>query len=361
MMTRTLAAIVKKEAKELDWPQSVQVVFGRQKTSAKLKTAAAAPDWLKPNEALILVQLHRPLDVHWGDRFKVFCRPGGQEVTSGRVIDPSPEIKNKELVVTPLLRLLSGQREAMILALCRRRGVRGVRGKEIVEFSGLPPENLLPAAEKMELKGLVRILGFQPLFMISTESLTWLAAQVEAFLRRFHRLHPEAIGVEVEKIKKRFRLPSLVLSLALARLKREKKIIAYEQGLVSLASHEIPLGPEEKKILKALEEMCYRGELRRVSLEEIRRQFRLSSRTLEKLLSHLMVKRRIVQSANGFYLHSLWLEEVINRLRNLGKREFSVSEFKALTGLSRKYAIPLLELLDEMGITRRKGSLREIL
>jgi len=32
-----------------------------------------------------------------------------------------------------------------------------------------------------------------------------------------------------------------------------------------------------------------------------------------------------------------------------------------MTGLSRKYAIPLLELLDQMGVTRRKGSLREIL
>ncbi len=360
-MTRTLAAIVKKEAHELDWPLSVQVVFRRQKTSARLKPAAAAADWLKPNEALVLVQLNRPLDVYWGERFKVFCRQGSREVTEGRVIDPSPEMKGKELVVTPLLRLLSGQREAMILALCRRGGVRGVREKEIVEFTGLTPENLLLRAEEMELKGLVRILGFQPLFMISPESLTWLAAQVESFLGRFHRLHPEAAGVEVEKIKKRFRLPHIILGLVLARLQKEKKIISYEKGLVSLASHEIPLGPEEKKILKALEEMCYRGELRRVSLEEIRRQFRLSSQTLEKLLSHLMVKRRIVQSADGFYLHSRWLEEVINRLRNLGKKEFTVSEFKALTGLSRKYAIPLLELLDEMGITQRKGSLREIL
>jgi hypothetical protein len=39
----------------------------------------------------------------------------------------------------------------------------------------------------------------------------------------------------------------------------------------------------------------------------------------------------------------------------------TVSEFKSMTGLSRKYAIPLLELLDQMGITRRKGPGREIL
>jgi hypothetical protein len=39
----------------------------------------------------------------------------------------------------------------------------------------------------------------------------------------------------------------------------------------------------------------------------------------------------------------------------------TVGEFKDLTGLSRKFAIPLLELLDEMGVTRRRGATREIL
>jgi hypothetical protein len=38
-----------------------------------------------------------------------------------------------------------------------------------------------------------------------------------------------------------------------------------------------------------------------------------------------------------------------------------VADFKAMTGLSRKYSIPLLELLDSLGVTRRKGSVRDIL
>jgi selenocysteine-specific elongation factor len=51
----------------------------------------------------------------------------------------------------------------------------------------------------------------------------------------------------------------------------------------------------------------------------------------------------------------------VTQLRALGKSEISIAEFKNLTGLTRKYAIPLLELLDQRGITRRKGSIREIL
>jgi selenocysteine-specific elongation factor len=48
-------------------------------------------------------------------------------------------------------------------------------------------------------------------------------------------------------------------------------------------------------------------------------------------------------------------------IKESGKRELTVSDFKKMTGLSRKYAIPLLELLDQMGVTRRKGPSRLIL
>ncbi|NTU51038.1 MAG: hypothetical protein HGA94_01180, partial [Candidatus Aminicenantes bacterium] len=55
------------------------------------------------------------------------------------------------------------------------------------------------------------------------------------------------------------------------------------------------------------------------------------------------------------------LDELVLKIRGSKKRELTVADFKAMTGLSRKYSIPLLELLDSMGVTRRKGSVRDIL
>ncbi|MDH5743615.1 MAG: SelB C-terminal domain-containing protein, partial [Candidatus Aminicenantes bacterium] len=64
---------------------------------------------------------------------------------------------------------------------------------------------------------------------------------------------------------------------------------------------------------------------------------------------------------DGFILHSHWLDEIIEKIHKSGKKELTVSDFKKMTGLSRKYAIPLLELLDQLGITRRRGPSREVL
>ena len=360
MMTRQAVAIIKKEREEEVWPENITLIFDKKKVRAKAKFLPPA-EWLSPDEQLIWLQLNKPADVFWKEKIKILRYPDDASPSLATIIDPAPDLEDKKYLESPYLKLLAGEARDMLLALLRLKGTKGLREKEIAEFSGLPGEDVLHLAQEMEFQGLIKILGFRPLFLISRESLNFLGDQILAFLKRFHEKHPESLGLNVEKLRKRFRVPRLILHLALASLEKNKQVIFREKDLVSLPAVEIPLNPEEMKILAELEELCYRGEFRRVSLEELKNRFRLSRRSLEKLLSHLVARKKIFQSADGFYIHSHWLEEIIERLRSSGKKELTIAEFKAMTGLSRKYAIPLLELLDKMGITRRKGSVREIL
>ena len=151
-----------------------------------------------------------------------------------------------------------------------------------------------------------------------------------------------------------------VLSLALKHLLLSGQIERTED-LIALSDFERILIPEEKKILRQLEDMCFKGEFRYISLEEIQKRLHLSKQMLNKMFSVLIERKKIVQGKDGFILHSKWLDEIIWRLKKSGKKELTVQDFKSMTGLSRKYAIPLLELLDQMGVTRRKGPSREIL
>lgn len=359
-MTRQAVAIVKKEGEEEVWPEKFILIFDKKKIKARAKFLPPV-DWLSPGEKLIWLQLNKPAEIFWKEKIKILRHSEDSSPVLAIIIDPAPDPRDKKYLESPYLKMLAGETRDMLLALLRLKGTKGLREKEIVDFSGLSSEALLHLAQEMEFKGLIKILGFRPLFLISQESLNFLCDQILAFLKRFHEKHPESLGVNVEKLRKRFRVPRLILNLALASLKKNKRVIFREKDLVSLPEVEIPLNPEEMKILAELEQMCYRGEFRRVSLEELKNRFRLSRRSLEKLLSHLVARKKIFQSADGFYIHSHWLEEIIERLRSSGKKELTIAEFKAMTGLSRKYAIPLLELLDKMGITRRKGSVREIL
>ncbi len=360
MITRVAVAVIKKEGREELWSETITLILDKKKVRAKVNWLPSPP-WLSSEGELVWFQLNRPANIYWKEKVKIMGSSEGSVLALGQIIDPAPDLKNKKYFESPRLKLLAGEARDMLLALLSLKGIRGLREKEIIEFSGLTPESILILSQELELKGLIKILGFNPLFLISRESLIFLVDQLLAFLKRYHQKHPEASGIQVEKLKKRFRLPRLILNLALAHMKKDNLIVFREKEVVSLPSAEIPLNQEELKILAELEQMCYRGEFRRVSLQELKNRFRLSHRSIEKLLAHLVVRKKIFESADGFYLHSHWLEEIIQRLRHSGKREMTVGEFKAMTGLSRKYAIPLLELLDRLGITRRKGSIREIL
>ena len=107
--------------------------------------------------------------------------------------------------------------------------------------------------------------------------------------------------------------------------------------------------------------MFLKGEFGQATLDEVRKKLHLTPAKLRSLVSVLAERKKIVEGRDGFILHSRWLDDVVTKIRATGRRELTVADFKALTGLTRKYAIPLLELLDEMGVTRRKGAVRVIL
>jgi len=310
----------------------------------------------------IQVSAQRPLALKWKDPFEVLDAEGSRSVGCGVVLNPVlPERgKFKKEARIDFLVALAGSEKEMLAGLSREKGAKGLREQEIQEFSSLGEERILCLAEKLEEEGKVKIISFSPLYLISQESFDFLGERILVFLEQIRERHPAQRGVALERIRKRFDLNEKVLALAVKTL--EKKALVDSVGQrIALHSQKVVLSPHEEKILERLEEMCLRGEFQSVSMAEIQKELRLSAERLERLLALLIEKEKIIPGPEGLYIHSRWLDDIVGKVRALGKKEMTVQEFKALTGLSRKYAIPLLELLDQMGVTRRKGSVREIL
>lgn len=311
-----------------------------------------------------LVQVHstKSLAVTWKDPF-TFKRPEDGEVWGeGTVLAPVSE------KITPrrmkrrmkFLQQLQGDEKQMLFALAEYKGTQGVWEKEILHMAPLSRSSILQLSQELEAEGLIRILGFSPLFLISQPSFNFLCEKILDYLARHHGTHPNSMGVSKNKIQRRFDLHPRIFSLTLKHLIQDGRIIQSGET-VALSRFKMILLPEEKKIMARLENMLLRGEFQSVSFEELQKTLRISSTRLQKIMLILVERKKIVLGKDGFLLHSRWLEEIIDRIRKSKKTELTVSEFKEMTGLSRKYAIPLLELLDQMGITRRRGPIREIL
>ena len=84
-------------------------------------------------------------------------------------------------------------------------------------------------------------------------------------------------------------------------------------------------------------------------------------KVVEGLAGYLVKKGALVRLPGGWLVAREAVEEAARRLRGSGKSSFDVGEFKAMFGLTRRLAIPLLEHLDGAKVTRRVGDRREIL
>jgi selenocysteine-specific elongation factor len=309
----------------------------------------------------VRVEPGRPVDAKWKDPFELLSKEGSK-LGQGSVLLPSSPWaeglkpgKRKAL----LEGMTSGERD-MILALAETKGIQGLREDEVAAVCRLDATRIEELARGLEEEGALRIFAFSPLSLVAQDSLDFLRRRVSAYVAQYQKKHPAREGASVENIEKRFGLPRTILLLALRSLAKDGRIIL-EGGKVRLPGLRAPLSAEDERLLGLLESMILKGEFGAVPLDEMRRSLRISPWKLQKLLTVLTEKDKIVKGKDGFLLHSVWLDELVQRIRGSGLRELTVADFKKITGLSRKFAIPLLELLDEMGVTRRKGALRDIL
>ena len=251
--------------------------------------------------------------------------------------------------------------EAEILfGLAREKGLKGVRESEAEERLPLDAAGLAELAVGLEEKGLVRILSFAPLFIVARESVDFLGQKILAHLAQFHQKNPKENGLPLDRLKKRFDAPAKILLLALMTLVHDGRL-KEERGEFSLADFRRQLPPREEQLLRKLETTCFEGEFEALTAKEILERMPLTRQKLESLLDILIERKKVVAVPPGFYVPAAWLEGIIAKIRASRKRELSVSEFKTMTRLSRKFAIPILEWLDEMEVTRRDGSTRRIL
>lgn len=316
----------------------------------------------RPERFLVRVHTHKPLLLEWKSEFKVQKKGEKHLLGGGEVLNPSSErIKRKEIKKrVTFLRRLQGDEKSMLFALIQEKGVEGLKESEIRGFCSLEKRSLHRLSQELEAEGKVKILAFSPLFLLSQKGFNFLLGRILAFLAQFHKKSPDEAGVSPERIKKRFGINQKILTLALKHLLRAGEIWEFGEA-VALSGFKRTLTAREENVLRELEGMCFKGEFHSISTKDLQKRFRLSYKRLQQLISLLIERNKVVQGKDGFILHSRWLDEVIFRIRNSGKKELTVSDFKEITGLTRKYAIPLLELLDQMGVTRRRGSSREIL
>jgi selenocysteine-specific elongation factor len=121
------------------------------------------------------------------------------------------------------------------------------------------------------------------------------------------------------------------------------------------------LRAEEQAARDAIESAFQRAGLASPAVTEVFAQTGVEPFRGRSLLQILLRERRLIRVSEDLVFHRSAIDELRQMLAARRSQKFPVSAFKEWTGVSRKYAIPLLEYLDRERITRREGNERRVL
>jgi selenocysteine-specific elongation factor len=159
------------------------------------------------------------------------------------------------------------------------------------------------------------------------------------------------------------RVRSETFSAALQMLLEQKKFTVQGE-FIKKAGSEITLAPEELRAQEQITQAFLRAGLAVPSVGEVLSQLKIETSRAEKLLQILLREKVLVRVSADLIFHRDALNVLTGLLAQYKKSKgdrIGVPAFKELTGITRKYAIPLLEYLDRQRQTRRAGDERVIL
>ena len=313
--------------------------------------------------AIVEIRLARPILIARGDRF-VIRRPSPPlTLGGGEVLDPLWS-RRRGARLERSLESLGGDDLAAAHLWLGDAGPAGVSAQAIGQRLGVRPS----LVEQL----LGRLVEQQKAIVVPPRqghAARWVDPRAfDKIIRRARKVMQEHFGKQrlaesMSKAEAMERiLPRKAAQLAdvyFEWLAREK-VLVIERGRVSVPGRTAEMSQEESRLTRQLLALFDRAALEPPSPTELRRATDAKPQIVDGILEYLRQTKKIVQLPGGLLIAASAIEKVRRELSGSGAVEFSVGDFKRRFGLSRKWAIPLLEHLDSIGYTRRVGNNRQL-
>jgi selenocysteine-specific elongation factor len=322
---------------------------------------------LAPAESAVAqIRLQDEVVVVRGDRFIIRQFSPVVTIGGGVVLDPLARRPTKrDRGRAGFLEIVERGTREQILRAMAERNVLGVTMNDLVTRTGWREDEIRSSAENLAKAREVRIVSREPLVLFSEEMFAEISRKLLERVERFHKENPLVPGIAREELGailgRRVRIEAF--QAALGELVGNKKLVLQGEA-VKKAGAEVTLTDAENAAKEQITQAFLSAGLAVPSAKEVLSQLEINSGHAEKILNILLREKVLVRVSAELIFHDLALKRLGTLLQNYKKSKgerIGVPTFKDLTGVTRKYAIPLLEYLDRQRVTRRAGDERVIL
>jgi selenocysteine-specific elongation factor len=311
---------------------------------------------LKPGEtAYARIVLREPALLLPGDRFIIRMFSPVVTIGGGTVLDTGGVRYRKKDNAHARLDVLAGADVAAKVGLLVRESKFGMSFADLVARTGLMERDLEAVARAGQL-----VLLRQPQSWLADRK--WFdhsKARLVESMQAFHRANPLLPGIARQDLRGRdlAQAPGFVFEALLT----EAKELAVEGEIVRLRNHKVVFKQDEEQARAAMERAFEQAGLAAPTVSEVLAKSGVESARARSLLQILLREKRLIRINEELVFHRSALESLRHLLAGRKAERFNVGAFKDWTGISRKYAIPLLEYLDREHVTRREGDERLVL
>ena len=330
---------------------------------------AAGTTEIRPGaRAYVRIRLERPAVLTRGDRYIVRAYSPAITIAGGFVLDPQPPRGGVRSSATGarLQRLdHEGRSERGVAdavgAMIDERGIVGLPVAALTSRAGVTPDAVGELVRRLVEQGRAARAGD---VLVAPGVLAGLTQRLLEKVGAYHRAEPLLEGLPREEARERLfgRADPAVFDRVLQDLVAAGHIVARDR--LALTSHELSLSEDETHARDTIERVLRLAGLRPPDLASLSVAAGLEPAVTDRMVK-LLVRQKVLVRVETLLLHSDALqrlkEEVVALKAASGERAtIDVSAFKARHGISRKFAIPLLEYLDRERITRRVGEVRVV-
>jgi selenocysteine-specific elongation factor len=304
---------------------------------------------LKLPEAILLLP---------GDRFIIRQFSPVVTIGGGIVLDASP-LRRPPPAPESLKILADGDADMILTARISRRQHEGISTSQLLAETGWTKPALDAKLSQMAQSGQVVRTG--DVFMHLT-ALEDLEEQIRSTTAEFHKNNPLVAGISREELRAQVSATPDVFEAVAAMLVRKKKL-EVAADLVRLPGLGVVMKDEESHSKKTIEEAFASAGLKVPALRDVLAGLKVDKTRAQKIVTLLLRDKVLIKVSDELVFHRSALDQLRRNLavQKVKSVKIDVAAFKELTGVTRKYAIPLLEYLDRERVTKRVGDAREIL
>jgi selenocysteine-specific elongation factor len=313
-------------------------------------------------EAMVQLRLESPGVALPRDRFVIRGYSPVVTLGGGELVDTRPA-KHRQFNPAALehVAIMAGADPARsVPLLVRETGLAGAARDELARRLNVDAGTMHNHLAALVKQGaLLEVPGAPPLW-VHREPADAFDERALGLLRDFHAAEPLKAGWPKEELKSKFPAAApRVFGALLERLAKRGKV-AVEHDLVRLATHRVQLRVDQQQVRAGVEEIFRRAGLQTPTLDAVGQELRLDAKALREAVGLLLAEKRLVKITEEILMH----EEHVAALRAkvtafcAGGAKLGMPEFKELSGVSRKYSVPLLEYFDRSGLTVRVGDQR---